>query len=263
VTAVRHVLELLGVAAVLAGPVPICLAIARADAGLAARLLTTLVAWCALQAGVALGLALAGWLTPGPLLVVQLALLAIGLAAEHRAGPLPRPTPPLEPAEWITIAALAILGTTLLLHAMLHPIKEHDSLDYHLPALARWVHAGAMVPVERIHPNGRYPYGWELLSALLVVPLREDVFVSVPNLIAWSILGLAVHGLARAVGRARSTPWRRVPGPRAPGHPRAGRDDARRPRHGGLRCRGALRVRATAPCRDRDRAGHCGEDLRA
>jgi hypothetical protein len=203
VTAVRHVLELLAVAGVLAGPVPLGLTIARADVGLSARLLTTLVAWCALQAGLGLGLALAGWLTPGPLLAAELALVALGLAVLPRGDALPRPTPPLEPAEWFIVAALAVLGVTLLLYATAHPIKEHDSLDYHLPALARWVYAGAMVPVERIVPNGRYPYGWELLSALLVVPLREDVFVGVPNLIAWSILGLAVHGLARALGAPR------------------------------------------------------------
>ncbi len=202
-TFARHVLELLGAAVVLAGPLPLCVAVARAAPGLAERALTALVAWCALQAGIALALALAGWLTVGPLLAVELGLLALALPAAHRTGWPACPRPALAPAEWCTLAAIAVLGATLLLAALARPVTEHDSLGYHLPAMARWVHAGALLPLERTDQIGRYPYGWELLSALVVLPLREDLLVGLPNLIAWAILGLAIHCVARALGAPR------------------------------------------------------------
>jgi hypothetical protein len=202
-TLARHALELLGVAVVLAGPLPLCLTLARAGAGLADHALATLVAWCAVQAGVALALGLAGWLRPGPLLAAELGLLALTAPRLRTVARLPRPVPPLEPLEWLTVAAVAALGVTLLLRAMAQVVTEHDSLGYHLPALARWVHAGALLPLERSDQIGHYPYGWELLSTLLVVPLRDDLLVCLPNLVAWLVVGLAVHAIARTLGAAR------------------------------------------------------------
>ncbi len=202
-TLARHALELLEVAVVVAGPIPFCLALARPGAGVGDRALATLVGWCAMQAGIALVLGLAGALTPGPLVAAGLGLLALSLPGLRRLDRLPRPDPALAPLEWLTLAAATVLAIALLLRVTARVVTEHDSLGYHLPALARWVHAGALLPLERTDQIGRYPYGWELLGALVVVPLRDDLLVCLPNLAAWLILGLAIHTVARSLGAAR------------------------------------------------------------
>ena len=52
--------------------------------------------------------------------------------------------------------------------------------------------------------TGRYPSHWELLSLLGYFAFAEDVLFTLPNLLAWALLGLSVVALARRAG-ARSS----------------------------------------------------------
>ena len=45
-----------------------------------------------------------------------------------------------------------------------------------------------------------YPFGWETLATLLVLPLQSDLLVTLPNLLAWGMWGVAVYRLGRRLG---------------------------------------------------------------
>ena len=94
------------------------------------------------------------------------------------------------------------LFTALLLFGNLlsQPITDYDSLYYHLPFVASLhatggLHANAMAAVV-----AWYPFGWETLATLLVLPLQSDLLVTMPNLLAWGMWGVAVYRLGRRLG---------------------------------------------------------------
>jgi len=186
---------MLSLAVVVAGPAPLALAWAHEDTTRSAghRTLLALLAWMALQSGVALGLGLIGELRLWPTLFVEALLAAAGMAALRGVRIDLRPARPLSAVERFTIASIALVGTSLLLRFAAQPITENDSLGYHLPPMARWVQAGALVSIERNDQAAYYPYGWELLGTLFLLPLREDFLVTSANVIAWAMLGLATY----------------------------------------------------------------------
>ena len=98
------------------------------------------------------------------------------------------------------VAAIAVLGVDLGLRLVTEPLADRDSLGYHLPALARWVQAGGLIPLDRVDQVARYPYTWELVAALPVLAVGQDVLVGLPSLIAWTILGLAIVAAATRLG---------------------------------------------------------------
>jgi hypothetical protein len=172
--------------------------------GAAERWLAVLVAWCALQAALGIGLAVTGLLALPPLLLAEGALLGAGLCLGRRreraalldgAAAVPR-----DPYAFVILGAIAVLGIDLGLRLVSQPLVDRDSLSYHLPALARWVQASGLVPLERADQVARYPYSWELLAALFVLPVGQDLLVALPNLIAWAILGLAIVAAATRLG---------------------------------------------------------------
>ena len=162
-----------------------------------------LVAWCALQAALAIGLAMGGLLERLPLLLAEGALFVAGLRFARRdGGHGPGATRPLDlnPYSLVMVAAIAVLGVDLGLWLVTEPLADRDSLGYHLPALATWVQAGGLVPLDRVDQVARYPYTWELVAALPVLAVGQDVLVVLPSLIAWTILGLAIVAAATRLG---------------------------------------------------------------
>jgi len=104
----------------------------------------------------------------------------------------------------VVVVAIVILGLDLGLRLLMQPLVEHDTIGYHLPAVARWLQAGGLTPLEAPREIPYYPYSWELLASLFVLPFGEDVFVAAPNLIAWTILGLAIACIGRRLGASRT-----------------------------------------------------------
>ena len=84
-------------------------------------------------------------------------------------------------SEYVVLLIAALLGTTLLLRTVATPILETDSLVYHLPAVAQWYQAGTLSPVPRPDQIAYYPYDWELLSLLFVLPFGDDTAAAVPQ----------------------------------------------------------------------------------
>lgn len=210
-----HLADLSAFAVVLLGPVPTSLAFAGCGpaSGAAERLLAALVAWCALQIAVAIALAAGGSLRPGDLLVAEACLFGLGSFLGRRFGrPNLRdllPATEWDPSTLAVVGAIGILGLDLGLRLVTQPLVEHDSIGYHLPAVARWLQAGSLAPLEITRPDAHYPfrrqiayypYSWELLASLFVLPFGEDLFVATPNLIAWTILGLAIVCVGRRLG---------------------------------------------------------------
>jgi len=200
-----HAAELLALLVIVAGPVPCGLVLAASRRrSVAEQLLTTLLAWSAIQAALALGLGLAGELRLGPVLLAETALFVSGAFGARRAiMAVGGPAPPLDPVEWLVVAAIALLGVSLLFQLAVRPITEVDSLGYHLPPMARWIQAGALAPLERTDLVSRYPYGWELLATPFLLAFHEDFLVTAPNIIAWIMLGLATYLIARLLGSPR------------------------------------------------------------
>jgi hypothetical protein len=210
-----HLADLSAFAVVLLGPVPASLAFAGRGAAseAAERLLAALVAWCALQIAVAIALAAGGSLRLGDLLVAEVCLFALGSLLGRRFG-RPKLHDLLPAIEWdpstlAVVGAIGILAVDLGLRLVTRPLVEHDSIGYHLPAVARWLQTGSLVPLDIRRQSAHYPfrrqiayypYSWELLGSLFVLPFGEDLFVATPNLMAWTILGLAIVCIGRRLG---------------------------------------------------------------
>ncbi len=201
----RHLLDLAGGVTILVGPLPLSLALVRTDATApdprAERLLGVLTLWCLVQMGVALMLCALGRYALGPVLGVETALFAAGLLARRpveTASPVPR-----TPVEGLALGMLAVVGVGLFLRLVLTPITDFDSLAYHLPAMARWYQAHTFVRLEQFKQISRYPYAWEMLSGLFLMPFREDFLVALPGLVAWVMLALATDVAALELGAQR------------------------------------------------------------
>jgi hypothetical protein len=178
------------------------------------RLLITLVTWTLLEGAVSLVLGATGHLDRFGLLLAEtiVVLGGSGLAGMARRGR--RGQPGVGFAAWYDGAsrgerALAGLlgGEALLLLAvqLINPVTEYDSLAYHLPTIARWVQEGRFVHFEQFARDlvAAFPFTWEAVASLLVVPLHRDLLVALPSLFAWVTLGLAVYALAVRLGAAR------------------------------------------------------------
>ena len=200
-----NLLALLGALAalflILGGPLPLCSAVVRH--GLPARVTTVgeqwlavALLWLAVQLSGATLLATLGQFTLGNVLLCQALLLGGGFLW-HTGLPIlgalcERANLPF----WTTLfTALLLFGNLLS-----QPITDYDSLYYHLPFVASLhatggLHANAVAAVV-----AWYPFGWETLATLLVLPLQSDLLVTLPNLLAWGMWGVAVYRLGRRLG---------------------------------------------------------------
>jgi hypothetical protein len=220
-----HAAQLLLLAVLLLGPAPIAYAAARSavpSSPLSHRLLVLLTTWCLVQVGVALVLGSFALLTAAAVTAAELLVCAAGLALLLKlpAGTGPRTRdgwwPRLTPQEGLLLTGLAALGLTLLWTTASTPVSDFDSLNFYLATVAHWHQrqhfaileqfAGMPPTPERWWPlvqGGRYPHSWEALCALFVMPFRGDFLVALPNLLAWSLLGLAAYRLGATLGVSR------------------------------------------------------------
>jgi len=115
--------------------------------------------------------------------------------------------------------AVAALGIVLLWRSIGQPAVDYDALMYHLPLLAEWFQhhtftvlaqfdVAAVAPGEDVSTTwqvltGRFPFTWEALRLLFVLPFGEAFAAAVPNLAAWVLLGLAVYRLSVTLGAQR------------------------------------------------------------
>jgi hypothetical protein len=199
------------------GPVPLSLAVVAAveeraeEVSPARGWLILLAVWCAVGSAAVIGLGAVGGLTALWLSVVMGGLGAAGLVVLRRRGgrslrPLLLPTRRLRISEALTLGALVSLGLALLFRICTEPVTDYDSLAYHLLAVAQWVQTGTLARMgQYADANSLYPFSWEALCTVFVLPFREDYVAVLPNLAAWVMLGLGIYCLSRELGATRES----------------------------------------------------------
>ncbi|MEG5139759.1 MULTISPECIES: hypothetical protein [unclassified Microcoleus] len=117
---------------------------------------------------------------------------------------------PLGKSELLIISAAAFAGFVLWETLATKPTTNYDSLWFHLPAIARWYQTHSLTLLDPAgnwifdHEQARiYPYNWHILSALCVLPFREDFLTAFPSLIAWVLEGISVYLLSIKFGSSR------------------------------------------------------------
>lgn len=203
-----HVLQLALTLLVIVGPVPFALALVSSTGSRGRGALENLLAACtftvALQIAVGLVLGSFRLLDAWSLVALEFIALVAGLAALRRTG-LPRlwPTRPLGATEAGALIVTLIAAGAGLADLVVRPTRNFDSLAYHLPVMARWVSSSSLEVFPELGQVALYPSHWELLSAMLHLPVHQDLLISVPNLLAWAQLGLAIVLVALALGATR------------------------------------------------------------
>lgn len=214
----QHLWELIIFLAILLGPLPLCLSlILITESGqerptLSHCVLVLLVGWCIIETCIGLLLGIVQRLTLSAVLMSELFSFLAGItfyAYIRRHIPsfsfrnLLRLSQPLSNIKVLILGAIFFVGASLLERLVTQPIFEYDSLAYHLPVMAKWYQEASFTMLDQLHQISRYPYNWEVLCTLFLMPFREDFLVACPNLIAWALLGLAVYLLSIKIGASR------------------------------------------------------------
>jgi hypothetical protein len=192
---------------VVCGPLPLAITVAlpahqpSGNGVTSLFLLTVSVLWIACQMATATLLAAVNTFHLFPVIVVEALWLLGGAWFLRRrliAGAVcwwPRgagPTRAVLPGLAVAYLVLLLVGNLLS-----QPPTDYDSLYYHLPSAVNLAITGGL------HPDGApaavswYPFGWEALSALFLLPPVGALFVLLPNLLAWALYGIALYTAAR------------------------------------------------------------------
>ncbi|MEQ9356602.1 hypothetical protein [Coleofasciculus chthonoplastes] len=110
--------------------------------------------------------------------------------------------------EWIILSSICFVGLVLMERSVTRPLIDYDSLWYHLPNMVSWYQSSSLKMVDTIgdivfDQTIRYPYNWELLSTLLVMPFRDDFLVTLTKVISWFILGVSIYRISLRFGANR------------------------------------------------------------
>ncbi|WP_333119240.1 hypothetical protein [Microcoleus sp. SVA1_B3] len=221
----QHLWELILFLIVVVGPIPLSLSLAfenqneNSNCSFPHFLLVLLTGWSIAQVCTGLILGSADRLNISAVIIAEILICAIGVillyTKNHKTFtfsqlPIPRIKQPLGQSERLIIFATAVAGVLLLDTLASKPTTNYDSLWFHLPAIARWyqTHSFTLLDVAGNwifeHEQARvYPYNWHVLSALCVLPFREDFLAACPLLIAWILEGIAVYLLSVKFGASR------------------------------------------------------------
>jgi hypothetical protein len=221
----QHLWELILFLIIVFGPIPLSLSLAfknqneNKNYSFPHFLLVLLTGWSIAEVGIGLILGSAERLNISAVIIAEILICAIGLILiypkNHTAFtfsqlPVPRIKQPLGQSEYLIIVAAAVTGFLLLKTLATTPTTNYDSLWFHLPAIARWYQTHSFTLLDAAgnwifeHEQARvYPYNWHVLSALCLLPFREDFLTAFPLLIAWVLEGIAVYLLSVKFGATR------------------------------------------------------------
>jgi hypothetical protein len=222
---VQHLWEFILFLIILIGPIPLCLSLAfgnqkeNSNYSFPHFLLVLIAAWTIVQVCTGLILGSLDQLNIFSIILAEFLIFAIAanlINYPKRRDPssfnwqIPQLKQPLSKSEWLIIFASAFAGFLLLATLATKPTTNYDSLWFHLPAIARWYQTGSFTLLDAAgnwifeHEQARvYPYNWHVLSALCVIPFREDFLAAFPMLIAWVLEGLSVYLLSVKFGASR------------------------------------------------------------
>ena len=208
-----HIGDLALFVAVLAGPLPFSLAaLLRAGRALSSDgVLSALCVWCVLQTLLGQLLGFSHRFALQNVLVLELVLFVSGalllwMLRRDASAPNLRPLRfigALDRTERLVVVAISLVGLLCLWTVSTEPITEHDSVGYHLSVMAKWYQTHDFAMLSKTAGHQRYPYNWEVLCSLLLMPFGEDFLVALPNLAALAVFGLSIYCLGRTLGSTR------------------------------------------------------------
>ena len=220
----QHLWELILFLIIVVGPIPLSLSLAfenqneNSNYSFPHFFLVLLTGWSIAQVCTGLILGSADRLNISAVIIAEILICAIGLiliyAKNRRAfrfsqWQIPQLKQP-SLSEFLIIFAAAFAGFVLWETLATKPTTNYDSLWFHLPAIARWYQTHSFTLLDAAgnwifeHEQARvYPYNWHVLSALCVLPFREDFLTAFPILIAWVLEGIAVYLLSLKFGATR------------------------------------------------------------
>lgn len=214
----QHLGELSLLLVILLGPFPFCLSallLAQNENNAIScshALLLILTCWCVIENSLGLFLGIFQQLHLQATIVAELLIFGIGLIAfsylkrrhpdKFQRNPLIS-LPKLSTLEKLIMTIMTVVGFTLYWQLMVEPITNYDSLAYHLPVMAKWYQTSSLAIIPELDQIARYPYNWENLCTLFMLPFREDLGIAWPNLAAWMMFGLAIYRVSQEAGAAR------------------------------------------------------------
>ncbi|MEG3851198.1 hypothetical protein QT971_30040 [Microcoleus sp. herbarium19] len=220
----QHLWELILFLIIAVGPIPLSLSLAfenqneNSNCSFPHFLLVFLTGWSIAQVCTGLILGSADRLNISAVIIAEILICAIGsipiYAKNRRAFSLRQlQIPQLKQpslSESLIIFAAAFAGFVLWETFATKPTTNYDSLWFHLPAIARWYQTHSFTLLDAAgnwifeQEQARiYPYNWHVLSALCILPFREDFLAAFPLLIAWVLEGIAVYLLSVKFGATR------------------------------------------------------------
>lgn len=223
---IQHLWEFFLFLVILLAPLPFCLSLFLSSESeiksftFAHFLLGTLTCWCLTEVGISIFLGSIGQFNVYAVIVAESLCLIAGLwtvffiqrdKLQLFVANLKGFKQRIDRLEMLIIGSVSFVGVILLERLATRPIVNYDSLWYHLPTIARWYQEGSFVRLDEFTHTGDlvtdaigyYPYNWDLLCGLFVIPFKEDFLVAFPNLIAWIILGLSMYLVAIRLGAKR------------------------------------------------------------
>lgn len=210
---------------ILVGPIPLCLELSfeqkqeNSNYSFAHFLLVFLTGWSIVQVSTGLILGSCARLDIYSIILAEFAITIFGSTLIYYKKIkgfsmidwrqiLPKKV--LSLGEWLIIFSVVLVGLVLLGNLATKPTTNYDSLWFHLPVIARWYQTGSLTLLDAAgnwifeqEQAKVYPYNWHILSALCLIPFREDFLVAFPLLIAWVIQGLSVYLLSVKFGATR------------------------------------------------------------
>ncbi|MBE9162001.1 hypothetical protein [Tychonema sp. LEGE 06208] len=221
----QHLWELTLFLIIVFGPIPLSLFLAfenqkaNSNCSFPHFLLVLLTGWSIIQVCIGLILGSADRLNLAQVIIAEILICAIGTipiyTKKNRAFTLshwqiPKLKQPLNSSEILIVLTAAFAGIVLCYTLATKPTTNYDSLWFHLPAIARWYQTHSFTLLDAAgnwifeHEQARvYPYNWHVLSALCVIPFKEDFLAAFPLLIAWVLEGIAVYLLSVKFGSTR------------------------------------------------------------
>ena len=210
---------------ILIGPIPLCLSLAFGNQNennnysFAHFLLVLLTTWTIVQVSTGLILGSCDRLNISAIILAEILIFAIASSLIYYKKisnlsslnwQIPQLKQPLNKGEWLIIISVALVGLLLFGNLATKPTTNYDSLWFHLPVIARWYQTGSLTLLDAAgnwifdHDQARvYPYNWHVLSALCLIPFREDFLTAFPLLIAWVLEGISVYLLSIKFGATR------------------------------------------------------------
>ena len=210
---------------ILIGPIPLCLSLAFGNQNennnysFAHFLLVLLTTWTIVQVSTGLILGSCDRLNIYAIILAEILIFASASSRIYYKKisnlsslnwQIPQLKQPLNKSELLIIISVALVGLLLFGNLATQPTTNYDSLWFHLPVIARWYQTGSLTLLDAAgnwifeQEQARvYPYNWHVLSALCLIPFREDFLTAFPLLIAWVIEGISVYLLSIKFGATR------------------------------------------------------------